>query len=403
MAVTKAVAMNDAELESKISSLKQTIRSWAEKHELWHDAGFATFDEHFDVKPWQPPCVLVFWVEGLLCEILNGNIGDGALIDEFDDLIEQTEFCYEFHDKVTVTFTPRDDSLTEQYQRYFDFKWVCKLVAPDFGEIYQELFDHFAKYPDDLHHLNPRGFEYLLESIFRNHGYRTEIGPGWADGGVDIRLYQSDAIGEIVTLVQAKCYNPKRVIRLEAVAALTAIVDDQKANRGLFVTTARYLPSARKFAQRQSRRIELATSADISKWCNEVNERLQKTSVEQATQQVLHLLKSGGHSDGMIGKIVHANWGYNMILNDFCLVVKETTKAALLVPLPTTTVSHDGYGQVGYEIPVIPEEIEIFTNGEPNYIHAKKLEGSGSPSFWGNNLRRYSIWNGEPEYFNCCD
>jgi hypothetical protein len=207
----------------------------------------------------------------------------------------------------------------------------------------------------------------------------------------------------LVTLVQAKRYDPKRAIRLEAVAALTAIVDNEKANRGLFVTTSRFLPSARKFARRQNRRIELATSADISKWCTEVNERLRKTSVEQAMQQALLRLKSGRHSDGMIGKIVHANWGYNMILNEFCLVIKETAKAALLVKLPTSTVSDDGYGQSGYEIPVIQDEIEMVTNGESNYIHAKKLEGADSTSFWGNNLRHYTMWKGEPEYFDYRD
>jgi Restriction endonuclease len=395
--------MKDAELENKISSLQQTIRSWAEKHELWHDVGFTTFDEHFDVKPWKPPCVLVLWLDGLLCEILNGYIGDEDLIDEFDTLIDQTEFHYEFHDHVTIVFSPRDDALSEQYQRYFDFRWICKLVTPDFAGIYQELFDHFAKHPEDLHHLESRGFEYLLESIFRNHGYRTEIGPGWSDGGIDIRLYQSDAIGEIVTLVQAKRYKQKRAIRLEAVAALKALVDDEKANRGLFVTTSGFLPSTQKFAQRQNRRIELASSADVSKWCKEVNDQLQNTYIEQAAQEILLCLKSGKLSDGMLGKIVHASWGYNMILNDFCLIIKETNKAVLLLQLKKTSVSDDGYGQSGYEIPIIPDEIYIVTNGEPNYIHAKKVERDDSLSFWADNLRSYTIWNGEPEYFDYRD
>jgi len=116
----------------------------------------------------------------------------------------------------------------------------------------------------------------LLDAVFRNQGYRTELGPGWSDGGVDLRLYRKDSIGEICTLVQVKRYSPTNPIRLEAVAALAAIVDHEKANRGLFVTTSRFLPGVQKFAEKQIRRISLANSADIARWCEEVARRNRK-------------------------------------------------------------------------------------------------------------------------------
>lgn len=154
-----------------------------------------------------------------------------------------------------------------------DFSGTCVIIAPDFELISAELIEYFSTHPDDIYKLDPRKFEMLLEAVFRNQGYRTELGPGWSDGGVDLRLYQKDSIGEICTLVQAKRYKDTNPIRLEAVASLAALVDDEKANRGLFVTTSRFLPGVQRFAEKQRRRISLASSIDIAKWCEEVARR----------------------------------------------------------------------------------------------------------------------------------
>jgi anti-anti-sigma regulatory factor len=150
----------------------------------------------------------------------------------------------------------------------------CQLIIPRFDQINQELIEYFARNPQKLDDdLDWRGFELLVEAIFRNQGFRTEIGSGRADGGVDIRLLQSDQCGDLVSLVQVKKYEKDRPIRLEAVQALCAVVEDQKANRGIFVTTSRYLPSARQFADRQGARLSLRDGADVARWCRELAER----------------------------------------------------------------------------------------------------------------------------------
>jgi restriction endonuclease Mrr len=143
-------------------------------------------------------------------------------------------------------------SSQEEIYRHPAFDKVCPLIIPAFEQTHLELFDYFAKHPDHLHQLDWRKFEELLESIFRNQGFTTELGPGRGDGGVDIRLLQKDSIGPLITCVQAKRYRPDYPIGLEAVAAFYAVIEDQRANRGLFVTTSRYLPSARRFAERKS-------------------------------------------------------------------------------------------------------------------------------------------------------
>lgn len=173
---------------------------------------------------------------------------------------------------LAVLRTSHGEQLVPIYDQE-DFSGTCVIIAPDFALINAELIEYFSTHPDDMYKLHPRKFEMLLEAVFRNQGYRTELGPGWSDGGVDVRLYQKDSIGEICTLVQAKRYKQSIPIRLEAVASLAALVDDEKANRGLLVTTSRFLPGVEKFAEKQSHRITLANSTDIAKWCEEVARR----------------------------------------------------------------------------------------------------------------------------------
>jgi len=150
----------------------------------------------------------------------------------------------------------------------FDDK--CQIIIPEFQAIYEELIQHFAYHPEDLHNLEWRKFERLLDAIFKNQGFVSEIGPGSGDSGVDLRLIQKANVGELVTLVQAKRYAPKYPIQLEPVAALLGVMYDQNADRGLFVTTSCYLPSAKKFAERQKKLLTLAASEDVGKWCREI-------------------------------------------------------------------------------------------------------------------------------------
>ena len=207
------------------------------------------------------------------------------------------------------------NKLEEAYRDYFEWQWICDLIQPDFSNLYEEIYEWFQTHPSDLHCLHPRKFEILLDGIFRNNGYRTQLGSGQADGGVDLRLYSNDVIGEAVTLVQAKRYTESNPIRLEAVQALSAAVEDERANRGLFVTTSRYLPCAERFAARQNRRIQLATSNDVSCWSSYAVERIIRDKSRLVTpDHVKSLLNSKSTSNTLEGKIFRANTGYTIDL-----------------------------------------------------------------------------------------
>ena len=53
-----------------------------------------------------------------------------------------------------------------------------------------------------------------------------------------------------------------------------------------------------------------------------------------------------------VGDILAGTWGYSMVIPVFYQVVKVTDKRIKLVELEKRMVSHDGYGQRGYEVPI---------------------------------------------------
>ena len=217
-------------------------------------------------------------------------------------------------------------------------------MAPDYAAIYDQIYGYFGENPERMRQLHWREFEELLASIFIEQGYKTVLGAGWADGGVDLRLIESTIYGDQVTVVQVKKYrNP---IKLEQVAALSGVAHDQHAKRSIFVTTSRYLPSAQNFAARQERRIDLVTSADVALWCDAIAS--QKPAARVLNARILS-------SELDPRKIVCARDRYAVIHYRFAYIVAESPTAVRLAMLPRTEIPYSEDGRVdvtrGHVIP----------------------------------------------------
>ena len=172
--------------------------------------------------------------------------------------------------------TGREEVEEAHYQNQ-SFVPTLGLVTADFEQISLELMEHFAIHPANLYELDPRQFERLLEAVFRNQGYRTALTPLHGDKGIDLRLWHKDSIGELLTLVQAKRHSPSRPIGIEAVQALFGAVEYERASRGLFVTTSRYLPGVHEWSDTIGRRIILASSEDVAGWCQQAVAKIYRS------------------------------------------------------------------------------------------------------------------------------
>lgn len=390
---------NDVDLEARINRLQVAVQTWAQSRDLWHDCGFQTFAERVGAEPKAPAVISVLHFDGPLFNVFNGIFDDGSL-REFDELLTKLGYEYELADHVSAYIFARDPTLAAEFEDYFHWQWVCSLIEPDCADVYEELYSHFANRPDDLHSISWRKFEILLFRIFQNQGFQAELGPGQGDGGVDVRFLQRDPLGDILTLVQAKNYAPKRKIGIEAVSSLYGLAKAEDARRGIFVTTSEYLPSARRFAGRVAGELELRTSSDVAEWCKTASAGIITDKSKLVSPSHLRGIVEGLNPN-RDHRVLHANTGYNVTSNAFALLLKETKYAALIMALPKMTVSHDGYGQVGYEIPVLDDRAYPMLNSQCVW-RAKRGGLDRDATYWdGSSL--YMPWNGQPAYFNMMD
>lgn len=390
----------DQDITKRITILEQAIKAWAISRELWFDAGFQSFSERVDCEPSLTPVATILISDGNLFHFIEEDI-DGVG-EEFHTTLKQHGFWWDKWDNDSFYIYPEEEG--ELYQPILDYvrwQWICGLLQPDIDDVYEEIYAHFTKRPDDLHRLHWREFEVLIARSLRHQGFQVELGPGSNDGGVDIRLMQRDPLGDLLTLVQVKRYAPHRKIDALAVQALHGVAEVEKAHRSLFVTTSAYQPAAKRFANRTIDRMQLATSQDIVQWCSDATGGVVKDKSKLiAPNHISRVLKnlSGQTSP----RILRANVGVTMILNAYAIVLKETNHTALLVRLPQTTVDDDGYGQVGRDRPIIDPANPPILNAETVWRSKRKVDANGNVIYWdGHNCWR--AWNGQPNYFNRSD
>jgi restriction system protein len=122
-----------------------------------------------------------------------------------------------------------------------------RLKAFDVKDISQPISDISAyltaKY-EDRFEINPKTFEDVVASVFKNIGYNTVVTGYCNDGGIDVVLNR-DGIGEFIG-VQVKRYKAK--IKAEQIRALAGALILAGHKKGLFVTTSDFHPGAIKAA-----------------------------------------------------------------------------------------------------------------------------------------------------------
>jgi hypothetical protein len=277
---------------------------------------------------------------------------------------------------------------------------MCEMFTKDYVDLYEEFFQRIANRPDDLLKMTSRQYEQFLDSVFRNNGYRSVLGTGQGDGGVDLRLYHKDSIGEVLTLVQAKRYSKRNPVRPDSVQALAGVMFVENAPKSLLVTTSRFLPTSQKFAARTSGRLELKTSSDVADWCTVAANKIVKDKSQLVSDEnVLSVLREI-NGEKVCGKVVHSSSGYNCTLIHFALVLKETKNAALLMAIPYRIVAGDF--QVGRLMPVLDASV-VGNRDKDHVFRASRIEGEGGKvHYWGKKKAWY-VWDGSPQYQNAMD
>ena len=107
------------------------------------------------------------------------------------------------------------------------------------GVALSELRDHLAK-KEISTFLSPRQFEEVVESVFKNFGFRTSLTSYSRDGGYDILLLQNT--GGAAAIVEVKRYKQK--VGVELVRQLRGVQLREGSKRAILVTSSSFTQGA---------------------------------------------------------------------------------------------------------------------------------------------------------------
>lgn len=148
-------------------------------------------------------------------------------------------------------------------QALTDVPESVRLVVVDAN---QALLEHIRRNPDELYTLQPRKFEELVAHVLREQGYDVTLTPPSNDGGFDMFAARKDGLGSFLYLVECKRYAPQHKVGVSIVRSLHGVVQQQKANAGIIVTTSVFTRGAREFQVEVPHQLQLQDYLALQKW-----------------------------------------------------------------------------------------------------------------------------------------
>lgn len=108
-----------------------------------------------------------------------------------------------------------------------------------------------------VYNLEPCEFEELVADVFRRMGFNADVTQKTHDGGKDIvATFEMDGV-LYTTYFECKRYSPDRPVGVEIVRELYAVMEMERVDKGVVVTTSRFTKGAVAEAQRLNGRIRL--------------------------------------------------------------------------------------------------------------------------------------------------
>ncbi|MCD4819540.1 MAG: restriction endonuclease [Candidatus Cloacimonetes bacterium] len=139
------------------------------------------------------------------------------------------------------------------------------IINLDFKDINNELVEYLSKNPQLMYKLSSRKFEELIASLLKNQGYIVELTKRTRDGGKDIYITDKSGIGTFCYIVECKKYRPDRPVGVEIVRSLYGVVEAERVNAGILITTSNYTKPATDFQMTIGHRLKLKDFNDIKK------------------------------------------------------------------------------------------------------------------------------------------
>lgn len=157
--------------------------------------------------------------------------------------VEYPEGAYNFHTCESSGCTYIDKPSVEM-----EYNLPEKVLS-----IYEEILLN----PEYVYNLEPCEFEEFVADVFRGIGFNAEVTQKTHDGGKDI--VATFEMGGVLytTYFECKRYSPDRPVGVEIVRELYAVMEMERVDKGVIVTTSHFTRDAVAEAQRLNGRIRL--------------------------------------------------------------------------------------------------------------------------------------------------
>lgn len=157
--------------------------------------------------------------------------------------VEYPEGAYNFHTCESSGCTYIDKPSVEM-----EYNLPEKVLS-----IYEEILLN----PEYVYNLEPCEFEEFVADVFRGIGFNAEVTQKTHDGGKDI--VATFEMGGVLytTYFECKRYSPDRPVGVEIVRELYAVMEMERVDKGVIVTTSHFTRGAVAEAQRLNGRIRL--------------------------------------------------------------------------------------------------------------------------------------------------
>lgn len=123
---------------------------------------------------------------------------------------------------------------------------------------------------------SPRFFETLVVDLLKKMGYggsfdgSTKVTPYVRDDGID-GIINEDKLGLEKIYVQAKRYSSDNIVGKPLIQQFAGALDEQKATKGVFITTSDYSEGARSYVEKLSKKIVLINGQELTRFMIELN------------------------------------------------------------------------------------------------------------------------------------
>lgn len=162
-----------------------------------------------------------------------------------------------------------------EFQTIIPKDWVYENKADEpqkvqiITNIHDDLIKDLRKEPTLIHKISPIEFEELIAFLFRKRGYDVFQTPRTRDGGKDlIAKFATPTGDDCVCYVECKKYDLTNPVGVEYIRSLYGIVETDKVNLGMLVTTSRFTKGAIDFGKLHENRLKLKDYLDLKDWLN---------------------------------------------------------------------------------------------------------------------------------------